>query len=527
MKAIILARVSTEEQREANNSLPAQIDRIKAYCVRNKFEVVETFSFDESAYGTKRDEFDKILEYLQSSKEKLAICFDKVDRLSRNVFDKRVGILYDKAVADEIELHFVSDGQVVGPNMSAVEKFHFGISLGLAKYYSDAISDNVIRTFEKKRREGAWLGVAPLGYLNVGIKDEKRDIVPDPEREHLVRNMFEMYSTGLYSLDALVKKITDTGLRTRKGYKPYRSHIEKILHDPFYYGVAHSKKHNILYPHKYEPIISKELFDKCQEVGKDRGRKRSKEISREFIFKGLLSCKKCGCTITPELKKGKFVYYSCTNAKGICKREYVPEKELLNQVQNIFDIFKAIPQEVQDKLVNELRDLNHNEADFHKRQLDRVKTEYDRVQNRLNGLLDLFLDQSITKDEYDKKMQELKDRQYGLGLELEKLTQADHEYHIHVSTVLSLALRMGEIFNSSEPDEKRAILNFVLQNPTLEDRKLSCTLKKPFDLVQKLAEPEIGNAALTPSCPLWQGRKELNPHQPLWRRLYYRCTTPL
>ena len=62
MKAIILARVSTEEQREAGNSLPAQVARMERYCEQQNFEVIETFSFDESAYKTKRDEFDKILK---------------------------------------------------------------------------------------------------------------------------------------------------------------------------------------------------------------------------------------------------------------------------------------------------------------------------------------------------------------------------------------------------------------------------------------------------------------------------------
>jgi len=145
MKAIILARVSTEEQREAGNSLLAQVERLKNYCKRKGFDIVETFSFDESAYKTKRDEFDKILEYIDDNKEKVVVCFDKVDRLSRNVFDKRVSLLYEKAVADEIELHFFSDGQVINSNMSAVEKFQFGMSLGLAKYYLDAISDNIKR----------------------------------------------------------------------------------------------------------------------------------------------------------------------------------------------------------------------------------------------------------------------------------------------------------------------------------------------------------------------------------------------
>ena len=149
MKAINVSRVSTEEQKEAGNSLPAQIERINSYCVRKSFNIIQSYSFDESAYKDKRDEFDKLLEYVQkvSKKEKVAVCFDKVDRLSRSVFDKRVGILYEMAIADRIELHFVSDGQVINNQMSAVEKFQFGMSLGLAKYYSDAISNNVKRVF--------------------------------------------------------------------------------------------------------------------------------------------------------------------------------------------------------------------------------------------------------------------------------------------------------------------------------------------------------------------------------------------
>ncbi len=143
MKAILIARVSTEEQKEAGNSLPAQISRLKSYCESRDFEVIRTCSFDESAYSNDRSEFDRIIDFILKQKERVAVCADKVDRLSRNVFDKRISVLYEKALSDEIELHFVSDGQVINSRISAVEKFQFSISLGLAKYYSDAISDNV------------------------------------------------------------------------------------------------------------------------------------------------------------------------------------------------------------------------------------------------------------------------------------------------------------------------------------------------------------------------------------------------
>jgi hypothetical protein len=49
--------------------------------------------------------------------------------------------------------------------------------------------------------------------------------------------------------------------------------------------------------------------------------------------------------------------------------------------------------------------------------------------------------------------------------------------------VLSLAQKAYEIFQSSEVTEKRQLLNFLLQNPELNDRKLVFKLKTPFDTV--------------------------------------------
>lgn len=98
----------------------------------------------------------------------------------------------------------------------------------------------------------------------------------------------------------------------------------------------------------------------------------------------------------------------------------------------------------------------------------------------------------ITSDDYDKKLQELKDQQYRLNIELEEYTKADHEYRIHVSTVLNLSRRIGEIFESSEVHEKRAILNYILQNLTVFGKKLEFTLRKPFDTVLDLAHCPTG-----------------------------------
>ena len=493
MKAINVSRVSTEEQKKAGNSLPAQIERIDSYCEKKGFPVVKSFSFDESAYKDKRDEFDKLLEYVQeiAKKERVAVCFDKVDRLSRSVFDKRVGTLYEMAVADKIELHFVSDGQVINNQMSAVEKFQFGMSLGLAKYYSDAIGDNVKRAFEQKRRNGEWTGAVRLGYLNIHLDQEKRlrkDIVIDPERGHLVQKMFELYATGNYSLETLRIKITELGLRSLKGFKLSKSCIENMLKDTFYHGVAVSKKYGS-YMHKYPRLIEKELFERCQDIRLKRQKTPYKALSKDFIFKGLLKCQNCGCSMSAEVKKGRFIYYSCTNAKRVCKRVYVPEKDLLKPVYEVLDRFASITEEAQNELVDELRKNTEAEVAFHKAQINRVRTDYDNLKAKDNRLLEAFLDQSITKDTYDTKHQEYQDQMQTLEIELSEHRKADHDYQTTVATVISVARRAKPIFeNSSEPSGKRAFLSYILQNPTVNGKKLDFTLASPFNLVLELAD---------------------------------------
>ena len=502
MKAIILARVSTEEQREAGNSLPAQVVRMENYCKRKNFDIIEVFSFDESAYKEKRDEFDRILDYLKNNKEKIAVCFDKVDRLSRNVFDKRVSELYEKAVAGSIELHFVSDGQVINSSLSATEKFQFSISLGLAKYYSDAISDNVKRAFEQKRRNGEWTGSVRSGYKNITLENGKKDIIPDSERSHLVIKIFELYSTGNHSLTSIHDEMDRLGLRSPEGKPLSRSNVDNILQDSFYYGIAKSKKHGP-YPHRYERLISVDLFEKCQNVRLSRKKAPFKVISNDFILKGLLTCKNCGCLYTPEIKKGRFIYYSCTNAKRTCKRVYVPEKTLLKPVYEVLNAFESITQAVQERLVDELRKTNESEVEFHQKEIARIRTEHDRSQTKVDRLLDALLDQSITKDQHDKKLYELKDLQYRLNTEMEEHIKADHEYHINVATVLNLSRRARIIFESSEPAEKRAFLNMLLQNPVVEEKEMQFTLKKPFDSVLSLAHAQTKSRAFNPAHPRW------------------------
>ena len=55
--------------------------------------------------------------------------------------------------------------------------------------------------------------------------------------------------------------------------------------------------------------------------------------------------------------------------------------------------------------------------------------------------------------------------------------------------MISVARRAKKIFeNSSEVAEKRAFLNYLLQNPTVKEKKLYFSIASPFNLVLELAD---------------------------------------
>ena len=485
MKAILLARVSTEEQKDAGNSLPAQIRRMEDYCARLSFEVIEKYSFDESAYKQKRDEFDRLLEKVDQQGEKLAVCFDKVDRLSRNVFDKRVAFLYEKALNNEIELHFISDGQVINSSMSAVEKFQFGMSLGLAKYYSDAISDNTKRAFEQKRLKGEWTGSVPFGYAPVALNEKKRlraDIVPDPINAEIVRTMFDMYASGNHSIATIRDYLMAGSVSSSRGKDFGNSMVHWVLTNTFYYGKAYSRKYDKYYDHRYTPLITKTLFETVQQKlasnNQNPVQKKSKAIT---AFSGMLKCQTCGCSICREVKRGK-AYHACTNAKKLHKREYVQEEKLLALVAPLFKNIILSDEQI-TSIVAFLRENHEYKAKYYREQIDALNAQFLTLQETKNRLLDLLLTGSVSQSDYDAKLKEISGKQDLINIDRGMYNEADYKYHVTAKYILELARRAGELFECSSPEEKNQLLNLLLSNATLDGKTLSFTIRKPFDTI--------------------------------------------
>ncbi len=467
-------RVSTEEQKEAGNSLPAQIARLKKYCQNKGFEIIKEFSFDESAYKDQRSDFDGILDFVIEQKEKIAVCFDKVDRLSRNVFDKRVPVLYEKALNDEIELHFISDGQVLNSQISAVEKFQFGISLGLAKYYSDAISDNVKRAQEQMLRSGIYPGKAPYGYKSITKSDGKKDKEIDEFASRIVQKAYELYATRAYSMDLLRKKLKEEyGVNWSHGF------TDKVLKDHFYFGVM--TWNNKMYRHKYQPIITQILFDQVQQIKAGFNKKRYKYAGKPYIFRGLLRCGHCGLAITPEMHKGH-VYYHCTQYNGKHGAEWIREEDITNQLGRIFKDLQ-LPDEVIQQIVDTLNGVHQDKMDFQNTQFKELTKERQMTTTMMDNLYLDRLKGRITDEGYDKFYQSLRDKITEIDTRLSMLQEAEDNYYVTAKYLLELSKRAYELFARSEVDEKRQLLKLVLQNLQLDGKTVRYEAIKPFDTI--------------------------------------------
>ena len=490
MKAILIARVSTEEQKEAGNSLPAQVVRLEKYCQNKNFLIIRICSFDESAYTDQRSEFDRIIDFILAQKEKVVVCCDKVDRLSRNVFDKRISLLYEKALEDKIELHFVSDGQIINSNISAVEKFQFNISLGLAKYYSDAISDNVKRANEQKLRKGELPGKPPYGYRNITTPEGKSDIIVDDYAAQIVQKAYELYATGAYSMSLLRQKIkTEYGIIWSQGY------VDQILKTHFYHGIMERNKN--MYPHRYPPIITKMLFDQVQRVKASFNKKPAKFAGLPYLYRGLLRCAECDLSITPGKHKGH-VYYHCTQYKGNHGAAWLREEDITQQLGQIFKRLQ-MPPEVLQRIVITLKEVHQNKIEFQNKQLN----EITKKQTTLTKMMDnLYLDKlkgSISDSIYDRFYQTFRDELCELDARIASLREAESNYFTTANYLLNITSHPYDLFIGSQVEERRQLIKLVLLNLRVEGEKIVYEAQKPFDSILEASD-----------CQLWCARQDLN-----------------
>ncbi len=488
MRYIIYARKSTEEDDRQVLSIEAQLVELKEFAAKEKLEIVASLCEAKTAKEPGRMKFAEMLAILESGKADGIISWHP-DRLARNSVD-----------GGKI-IHFVDRGLIKSlkfptfwfePTPQGL--FMLNIAFGQSKYFVDNLRENVKRGLRQKIRNGVWPGWAPVGYLN---NPKTRMVDIDPDKSPKVRKMFELYATGKYTLHSLANWCKDNGLRGNLNKEIRVGNIQKNLQNIFYLGLMKWKGE--IFEGTHEPLISKKLFDKCQEVMAKRG--KVQEVRKHnFAFLGLLKCASCGCSITAEKQK-EHNYYRCTKKKGPCQeKHYLREEALTEQIKSFLQKVSLSSQDT-EKVLAALDSEQDKAKQDAQAKVSILKDQLSQIEVKLQKLLDIYLADALSTEEYAAKKQRLLSEKVSLAEKITDLEQKGLSWLEPAREFVKSLNQAEKLLESDNLSELPTFLKNIGSNHILRNREFLFAPKTPYDLV---AERRVSRReALT--FPLWCG----------------------
>ena len=506
----LYVRKSTDEEGYQALSIESQIEELKESAERENLEISEIFIEKRTAKIPCREIFNEMISKIESSKIPTGILAWHPDRLSRNSIDGgRIIYLLDTGKLASLKFPtFSFENTPAG-------KFFLSIALSNAKYYIDNLSENVKRGNRQKLRNGEWPGQKPLGYI---YDHRLRNIVPDPKTAKIVQKIFKEFTTGKYSLEAISKKLAQYGINSKNGKARSNSAIYNLLTNQLYIGIMKWKDET--YEGKYQPIISKKIFDKVQEILKQRGKPRKKRQKHNFPLCGLFRCS-CGAAITAQWAKGNgglYRYYRCTRKFGPCKEKYIQEKELVNQIcQELKEI--VLPENWAKEMLEYLDKEGKKENQTGENFVQKINQRLVEIQNKLDKLLEGYLDGLIEEEDYKRKKEDLIQQKIILKDKRETAEKKKFQNWIEpTKNFLKTAFSIQKIISGKSFEEIRQIVEKVGTNHIISNKKIAWNWQPPYDFLASFlasparwrGEPNEFSRAKNLTFPVWWAWNELN-----------------
>ncbi|PIP24364.1 MAG: hypothetical protein COX35_01110, partial [Candidatus Nealsonbacteria bacterium CG23_combo_of_CG06-09_8_20_14_all_37_18] len=142
-----------------------------------------------------------------------------------------------------------------------------------------------------------------------------------------------------------------------------------------------------------------------------------------FAFLGLLKCASCGASITAEIQKGHN-YYRCTKKKGPCQeKHYLREEQLTEQIKSFLQKVSLSSQDTK-KVLAALETEQEQAKQQARSKIESLKEQLSQVETKLAKLLDVFLADALSTEEYAAKKQELMTQKVSLQ---EKITDFEQK----------------------------------------------------------------------------------------------------
>jgi site-specific DNA recombinase len=472
-QAVVYARVSSKEQEKEGFSIPAQLKLLHDYAREQELRVIKEFIDVETAKAAGRSQFGGMIKFLQIQEDVRIVLVEKTDRLYRN--------FKDYVTLEDLDLivHLVKENEVLSKDSRSHTKFIHGIKVLMAKNYIDNLSEETKKGMREKAEQGHYPSFAPLGYQN---NRETKRIEMDPEVAPLIRKLFEWYATGNYSLlqvRHMARRLMESeGLAFQYAKQLTKSTVEHILKNPIYYGnfLWNAK----LYHGSHPPIVSHALWEQTQEAF--RKSNHPKHTKREFPFIGMLMCAFCGCAITAEIKKGKYIYYHCTGNHGPCPRPAARQETLEEKLGEVIKGI-TIDENLLDWLIQALQESHHDEKAYHDRMIASLQAQSDKLQHRIDQAYTDKLDGKIPEDLFLRKMNEWREEQSKILKQIRAHQTANHNYLEEGIRVLELANKAYSLYLRQPPHEKARLLKIVQSNCVWDGVSACPEYRKPFDIL--------------------------------------------
>lgn len=466
--ADLYVRVSTDEQADKGYSQRNQEEMLRKYCDGHAIEIRNVIYEDHSAKTFNRPEWKRLILNLKKHRNGInLILFTKWDRFSRNAGDAYQMI-------NQLRNFSVEPQAIEQPlDLSIPEnKMMLAFYLAAPEVENDRRALNVFYGMRRAKKEGRYMGLAPVGYKNRIDESGLKYITPKEPDAAILRWAFEELAKGFFNTEQIWKKSREKGLKCSKNA------FWQVIRNPLYCGKIFippfKDEESYFVQGQHDAVISEELFDDVQDILDGRGRKyRLKIESRdEFPLRGFLICPKCGRILTASRSKGRNKYYAyyhcykgCSLRIGTDKLTDIFENELgrYQPTDKLIEVYKEILIETYFELTKDIQTSKNQ-----------VKTQLKDYENRIAHIRDLLATDKIDALEYQEIKQQYSSYIDQLKVKLDELSNRLPPLDTLLEEDIRSLLKLENVLSQSNSEDFRAFLNLIYPNKLIFDgRSLS------------------------------------------------------
>ncbi len=496
-KAVVYSRVS-DENREKDKMSPEI--QVKICCDKIKQEgwhLAEKPYIDDGRTGTNMNRPGLISLLARCSKKDIRyVLVQDTSRLSRETID----YLTLKRQLKSYGTQIVSTNQPMAKENDAWSQTIDEI-IAVTNALHPRITGMKVRIIiNEKFYAGWWPGWAPLGYENVenpnptSSRIDKKIVVPDKIAGLLIKEVFEIFSTGAYSISELVDLMYEKGLASRTGKKLSISSMQQILTNPFYHGLMRLKdKETGKFREKigkHDPLVTTELFDKVQYVLAKHRQFLIRKRKHSYLLRGFVICPIHNRRFTAETHNinskrlnNKIHYYHCPQ-KGGCKPSYIEVEKLEAIVANLFkklEFKEEFINLVQQK-VKEYFESGQKDKDSQKQALINKRIGIEKQIKTLNKKLVT----NVVNDETFKEIsKDLRSEFEDVKNQIENVEVKENLDVDFLAEVLALTRNIHKTYLNAPDFLKRHYLRFFFESIYVQDEKVVKVIENPIFSVLK------------------------------------------